>query len=292
MIGKKLLVLCLMLAASALSPGLARVHAADWKGVEKVVGRSGMIQGDMYKVAFPRSDLSVKVGEVAVEPGLALTSWIGFKSMGSQAMMMGDLVLLEKEVPAVMSRLVTQGIKVTALHNHLLNSTPVVMYLHVAAQGDPQKLAAAVRGALALTATPAQPAAPAAGEKPGWGKVESIIGRKGQKKGNIISFSFNRKEKITEGGMEIPPFLGVASPVNLQMVDGKVAGTGDFVLTANEVNPVVKALLSHHITVTAIHSHMLTESPRLFFLHFWAHDEPEEVARGLKAALGEINLAR
>jgi hypothetical protein len=280
------LVLALMLSLSAVS------QAADWKGVEKVFGRSGTTQGDMFKVAFPRSDLTVKVGEVTVEPGLALTSWIGFKSMGKQAMMMGDMVLLEKEVPVVMSRLVTQGIKVTALHNHLLDATPVVMYLHVGGQGDPQKLASAVLAALSLTGTPMTPAAPAPAANPGqWAKVESILGKQGQKKGKVISFSFNRKEKIKESGMEILPFLGVASPINLQMADGKVAGTGDFVLTANEVNPVVKALLGHHITVTAIHSHMLLESPRLFFLHFWAYDEPDEVAQGLKAALREMSLA-
>ncbi len=104
--------------------------------------------------------------------------------------------------------------------------------------------------------------------------------------------SFPRKEKIKEKGMVVPPYLGMANGINLQMVGSKAATTGDFVLIGSEVNPVVKALVDHGIAVTAIHSHMLYESPRLFFLHFWGYDEPEKLANGLKAALNKINLAK
>lgn len=269
-------------------------QAADWQGAEKAYGRKGAVQGDMFKVTFPRTDLSVKVGEVAVEPGLALTSWIGFRGMGKEAMMMGDLVLLEGEVGPVMTKLTAEGVKITALHNHLIGTTPTVMYLHFSGEGDPAKLAGVIRSALAASGTPLGPPEPAAATAapPDWDKAEAILGKAGQKKGNLLQVSFSRKEKITEKGMEVPPYLGVATGINLQMVGDKAATTGDFVLVADEVNPVVKALVGHGIAVTAIHSHMLHESPRLFFLHFWGYGAPEKVAGGLKAALDQTNSVK
>ncbi len=268
-------------------------QSPDWQGVEKVFGRKGAPQGDMLKVTFPRTDLSVKVGDVPVEPGLALTSWIGFKAMGKRAMMMGDLVLLENEVAPVMAKLVAEGVKITALHNHLIGSTPVVMYLHFSGEGNPEKLAGAMRSALAVTATPLVPSAPSEAAKPAdWAKVEAIFGKPGQKKGNLLQLGFPRKETIKEKGMVVSPYLGVANSIKLQMVGNKAAATGDFVLIGSEVTPVIKALVDHGLTVTAVHSHMLFESPRLFFLHFWGYDKPEKVAMGLKEALGKINLAK
>jgi hypothetical protein len=272
----------------------AYAQTAGWAGVEKALGRKGAAQADMLKITFPRTDLSVKVGDVPVEPGLALTSWIGFKGMGKRAVMMGDIVLLESEVAPVTAKLVAEGVKITALHNHLIGTTPVVMYLHFSGEGPSGKLAASIRAALALTGTPLGASAPAAssGTSPDWSKVEAIFGKSGQKKGNLLQLSFPRKEMIMEKGMIIPSYLGMASAINLQAVGGKAATTGDFVLVGSEVNPVVKALVDHGIAVTAIHSHMLFESPRLFFLHFWGYDEPEKLATGLKAALDKINLAK
>jgi hypothetical protein len=283
----------LVLALVLLSFTSVEAKGTGWEGVEKVFAQKGKTQGDMYKLTFPRSDLSVRMGEVKVEPALALTSWIGFKKMGNGAMMMGDMVLLEREVAPVTEKLVAEGLDVTAIHNHLIGSQPVVMYLHFGGHGNPANLAAAMRRVLSVTATPLTPPAPAeAKQTPDWSRVEKIFGKTGQKKGDLLQFSFNRKEKIIENGMEIPPFMGVAFPVNLQMVDGKAASTGDFVLLAKEVNPVIRALVEHGITVTAVHSHMLFESPRLFFLHWWAYGDPEKVATGLKAALDRTNIMK
>ena len=269
-------------------------HPTAWDGVEKLLGRKGTVQGDMLKITFPRSDLKVKVGDVAVEPGLALTSWIGFKGMGRQAMMMGDLVLLENEVTPVTERLVAEGVEITAIHNHLIGSTPFVMYLHFSGVGNPEKLAGAMRSAIAMTGTPVNTPAPSASPATSadWAKVEAILGKSGQKKGNLLQVGFPRKEKIVEKGMEVPSYLGMATGINLQMVGSKAVATGDFVLLGEEVNPVVKALIGHGISVTAIHSHMLYESPRFFFLHFWGYDQPEKLASGLKAALDMTNSAK
>ena len=273
---------------------IASAQTSDWQGIESVLGRKGIVQEDMLKVTFPRTDLKVKIGDVTVEPGLALTSWIGFKGTGKNAMMMGDLVLLEKEVVPVLTRLVSEGIEVTALHNHILNETPTVMYLHFSGSGDPRKLSESMRSALSLTGTPIEVPKPVTSPPVaiGWSKVETIFAKSGQKKGNLIQFSFQRKETIKEHGMDVPPFMGMATGINLQAVGNKAATTGDFVLLADEVDPVVKALTSHNISVTAIHSHMLHESPRLFFLHFWGYDEPEKLATGLKAALDKTNYRK
>src|SRR6185369_9863489 len=166
-----------------------------------------------------------------------------------------------------------------------------VMYLHFSSNGDPRKLAEAMRAALSLTETPMEVQQPAASQTTAvvWTKVEAIFGKAGQKKGNLLQLGFPRQETIKEHGMEVPPFLGMATAINMQAVGNKAATTGDFVLLAEEVNPVVQALTGHNIAVTAIHSHMLHESPRLFFLHFWGHDEPEKLASGLKAALDKTN---
>jgi Domain of Unknown Function (DUF1259) len=262
----------------------------DWQGVETALGRKGTAQGDMLKVTFPRSDLKVTVGEVPVEPGLALTSWIGFKGSEKNAMMMGDLVLLEKEVSPVVTKLIAEGVEITALHNHILNETPTVMYLHFSGNGDPKKFAEAMRSALSVTGTPMDAQQPATQTTTvDWTKVEAIFAKTGQKKGNLFQVGFPRKETIKEHGMDVPPYMGMATGINLQAVGNKAATTGDFVLLGDEVNPVMKALTSHNIAVTAIHSHMLHESPRLFFLHFWGYDEPAKLAIGLKAALDKTN---
>jgi hypothetical protein len=285
----KQIILAAAMLAGFMSVALAQT--SDWQGVETALGRKGAVQEDMLKVTFPRSDLKVTVGEVPVEPGLALTSWIGFKGTEKNAMMMGDLVLLEKEVPPVIVQLVAKGIEVTAIHNHILNESPSVKYLHFSGNGDPRKLADAMRAALSLTGTPIemQPPATTRTTAVDWTKVEAIFGKTGQKKGNLLQLGFPRQETIKEHGIAVPPYMGMATAINIQAVGNKAATTGDFVLLGDEVNPVVQALTSHNIAVTAIHSHMLYESPRLFFLHFWGYDEPEKLARGLKAALDKTN---
>jgi uncharacterized protein DUF1259 len=268
-------------------------QSSDWQEVEKVFNRKGTVQDDVFKVTFPRSDLKVKIGEVSIEPGLALTSWVAFKLIGSHAMIMGDLVLLEGEVIPVMSKLVEGGVEVTGLHNHIMSESPKVMYLHYFGQGEPTKLAETMKAAIALTKTPLNPPQP---KQPSstidWTKVESILGWTGQHKGDLLQISIPRAETITENGMDIPPSMGVANAINFQMIGEKAATTGDFVLLASEVNPVIKALTEHGIAVTAIHNHMLTESPRLFFLHFWAVDDPEQLAKGLRTALDKTNSAK
>ncbi len=262
----------------------------EWSDVEKVFGKKGNVQDNVFKITFPRSDLKVKVGDFFVAPGLALSSWIGFMKMGNQAMMMGDLVVLDKEVAPVISKLISNSIQITALHNHIVNEAPAIKYIHFSGNGNAVSLAEKMKSVIAITGTPlTSPQAQTQSTNPDWSKVEAILGTTGKHNGNLLQYSFPRNEKLTESGMEMPAYMGMATGINFQMDENKAAITGDFVLIAEEVNPVAKALTENGIQVTAIHNHMLYDKPRLFMLHFWAVDEPGKLAKGLKAALDKTN---
>jgi hypothetical protein len=294
----------------------------DWSAVDQALGRKGAAQpGGVMRYSFPRSDLQVTATGVQLKPALALGSWVAFKdAAGGHAMMMGDLVLTEDEVAPVMRSLQRSGVEQTALHNHVLGESPRVMYMHVAGHDDPVKLAQAVRTALGQSKTPLdqQPsaAAPSAGDKgdaagagsaggqaagvdaPGGidldtAAIARALGTRGKVNGGVYQVSVPRRETIREGGREVPPSMGVATAINFQPTgSGKAAITGDFVMIASEVNPVIRALQENGIEVTALHGHMLTETPRLFFMHFWGNDDALKLARGLRAALDQTNSRR
>jgi hypothetical protein len=217
--------------------------------------------------------------------------------MGEEGMVMGDLVLTMDEVNPVMSKLTAGGIEITALHNHLLRNRPFTMYMHVQGNGDPVKLAAALHTALAESKTPLSPAAAPSRTPPpielDTATIDQALGAKGTSNGGVYQFSIPRAEPIKDGGMDVPPPMGSANAINFQPTGGgKAAITGDFVLIAKEVNPVLKALREHGIEVTAIHNHMLDDQPHLYFMHFWANDDARKLAEGLKAALAQINIAK
>jgi hypothetical protein len=267
----------------------------DWNKVDQALGKPGTNQpGGVHKFGLPRSDLKVTVDGVAIKPTLALGSWIGFLPMGNGAMFMGDLVLTENEVSPVMKRLIEDGIEITAVHNHLLRTSPAVFYMHVGGQGDPVKLAQTLHAGLALSQTPFTAPAPAAAPPTidlETAAIDSALQAKGTINGGVYQFNIPRAEAITEAGMAIPPSLGTAIAINFQPTGGgKAAITGDFVLLGKEVNPVLKALRDHGIEVTALHSHMIDDSPHLFFMHFWANDDANKLAQGLRAALDLANV--
>jgi hypothetical protein len=270
----------------------------DWAKVDQAIGKKGAAQpGGAYKFGLPRSDLKVSVDGIALKPTLALGSWIAFLPTGDGAMFMGDLVLTENEISPVMKRLIDDGVQITAVHNHLLRTSPAVFYMHVGGHGDPVKLAETLHAALALSQTPLS--APATAPPPAsltldTAALDSALGFKGTVNGGVYQFAIPRAESISEEGMAVPPSMGTAIAINFQPLGegGAAAITGDFVLLGKEVNPVLKTLRDHGIEVTALHSHMIEDSPHLFFMHFWAHDEAAKLARGLRAALDLTNVKR
>jgi hypothetical protein len=269
----------------------------EWKDVEQAMARPGQQQpGGVIRFAMPRKDLHVNLNGVAIKPGLALGSWVAFLRHGNEAMVMGDLVLTEDEVAPVMAALQKAAVQEAALHNHLLHESPHVMYMHLASHGDPAQIAKAIHDAVALTKTPdpdSTPAPPAADLGFNQSRVEQALGRSGKVNGGVLQFSVPRAEQITDSGITLPPSMGVATAINFQSTGGaKAAITGDFVLLGSEVNAVIKTLTDNGIQVTALHSHMLNEEPRLFFMHFWANDDAVKLAGALHAALDKTNSAK
>lgn len=279
-----------------LVPVSASAAETDWSQVDAAIGKKASVIGAVHKYGLPRSDLRVALDGVAIKPGLALGGWIAFEPMGHAAMMMGDLVLTGTEVAPVMRSLLTNGVKVTAVHNHLLRASPATFYMHIDAHGDPAKLAGIVRAALAETKTPFEASAAPAAEPPkldfDTAQVDEALGFQGKNNGGVYQFSIPRADHIKAGGMTVAPALGTAIAINFESTgDGQAAISGDFVAEGKEVEPLLKALQSNAIEVTALHNHMLDDEPRLFFIHFWANDDAVKLARGLRAGLDALRLA-
>jgi Domain of Unknown Function (DUF1259) len=277
------------------APEPTRASEPDWKAVEQALGKPGQLQpGDVFRIGMPRTDLSVTVKGVPVKAGFALGSYAAFKQVGDQAMVMGDLVLLDQEVPAVMSGLFAGALEVSAVHNHVNEVSPHVMYMHYEGHGDAVQLARALRQALSASGTPlGSGASPATAPGPTLDtrQIEQALGRSGRDIGaGVFQVTVPRAESITAMGVPLLPAMGVTTVMNFQpTADGKAAITGDFVLIDKEVNPVARTLRQHGIDVTALHNHGLQDSPRLFYMHFWGTDDAAKLAQGLRAALDQTN---
>jgi Domain of Unknown Function (DUF1259) len=276
---------------AVLSASAVNAQEMDWQKVDDALGRKPAVSGDAHRYGFPRTDLTVTLDGVTIKPALALGGWVAFKPAHGGAMVMGDLVLLETEINPVMLKLIEGGLEITAVHNHLLRASPATFYMHVGGHGDPAKMAAVIHDALAASKTPlTAPGAPAPASAVDLdtAQLDQIIGAKGQANDGVYQFGVPRRDPVMEGGMQLAPPgpMGVATAINFQPTGGgKAAITGDFVLVGDEVNPVIRALRANGIEVTAVHSHMLDEQPRLYFLHFWASDDALKLAKGLRAAL-------
>jgi hypothetical protein len=286
-----------LLLGASLAAFTSAVHAqgVDWQKVDDAFGRkAAVVSGDVHRYAFPRTDLAVTLDGATIRPALALGGWVAFKPMDQDVMVMGDLVLLETEINPVMAKMIENGIDITAVHNHLLRANPATFYMHVGGHGDPIKLATAIHDALSVSKTPLEPAA-APAQPPAidldTAQLDQIIGAKGQANGGVYQFGVPRRDPVTMDGMPITPAgpMGLATGIGFQPTGGgKAVITGDFVMVSSEVNPVIKTLRASGIEVTALHSHMLDEQPRLFFMHFWANDDAIKLAKGLRAALDEM----
>src|SRR5216683_1052599 len=287
----------LMLAAAMVFPGLAKAADIDWKKVDAALGKTATVAGDVHRYGLPRSDLQVSLDGVAIKPTLALGGWVAFAPMHGEAMVMADLVLLETEITPVMTKLLDGGLDITAIHNHVLRASPATFYLHVGGHGDPEKMATLIRSALSASKTPWDPPTTGAAQAMtidlDTAKLDEIIGVKGTANGGVYQFGVPRRDPIMEMGMKVTGPLGGANAINFQPTgNGRAAITGDFLVTGNEVNPLIRALRANDIEVTAIHSHMLDEQPRLFFIHFWANDDAVKLARGIRAALEKTAIAK
>jgi hypothetical protein len=293
---KRNLMLVALVTAVAF-PALSKAAEIDWTKVDTALGKTAAVSGEVHRYGLPRSDLRVTLDGVAIKPALALGGWVSFAPVHGEAMVMGDLVLLDSEITPVMTKLLDGGLDITAVHNHILRASPATFYMHVGGHGDPVKMATVIRSALAASGTPFAAPATSAGPAPAidldTGKLDQIMGVKGTAVGGVYQFGVPRRDPATESGMPVNGPLGGANAINFQPTgNGKAAITGDFLVTGNEVNPLIRALRAGDIEVTAIHSHMLDEQPRMFFIHFWANDDAEKLARNVRAALETTAIAK
>lgn len=277
--------------------GIAAAGSLDTKAIERAIGKPGEMKDEVYKISLPRKDLLVSLNGVQLKPGFALGSWIAFKQAGHEAVFDGDLVLTEQEVGAVFGKLRKEGIQVSALHNHLVGETPKLMFLHIEGKGDAGKMATSVREALSLTGTPmelplakatvtAMSSTPSEEADFDAEAIQKELNHKGKIKDGVLQIAVPRPECIKMHGTTLPPSMGMATALNFQSAgDNKVAATGDFVMDRDDVNRVTKALAEHGILVTALHNHLVHGSPELYFMHFWADDTAEKVAKGLRSGL-------
>ena len=261
-------------------------------GIENIFGKMPSKENGFFKFSFPRQDINVTLSGIKIDPRFAFTTWFAFMPQDSNStsgMMMGDVVLLESEFGAVLKKLDEKGIDISAIHNHLLGEKPKIMYLHVMSMGNPMDLFERLKAVLSVTATPLKTIFSDTATNMDWGKTEDTLGYTGKREGNILKFSIPRKERIKDAGVELPESFGVNTTINFQRIGDKAAITGDFVLIPSEINTVQKMLTRGNILVTALHSHMLFEQPRLFFMHFWAVDDPVKLAAVLHDVLVSTN---
>jgi hypothetical protein len=290
-----LIIATMLLSVAATAPTWSD-QPLDTAAISSALGRSGkLMPGDVYRVALSRSDLHVTIDGLTLRPGFALGGYAVYKAEPQGTLLLGDLPLSPAEVQAVQESLESSGFRITALHNHLLNETPHVMYMHYMKVGDAAALSADLERALALTKIPPPAAASAtpalAADFASEDVIEQILGYKRTVTGGVLSIGVPRAETITLEGMTLPPSMGVATAMNFEPADGgRVATTGDFVLIAKEVPLVESSLKAHGFLATALHQHMLGDSPTLYYMHFYAVGTPESIAAGLKDALSYVNV--
>lgn len=280
--------LYLFLVGAGAGPAFAQQQSAVWDSVGRILGTATANAPGYLRYNLPRRDLTVRIGDVAVAPALALGAWAGFSGEPNDATMMGDLVLTAAELGPVLAELAHQRIVVTAVHNHLVGEQPEIVYVHFVAQGNALDLATRLDRVVARTGTPRPvAAAPPAPPTIDTALVFEALGRHGTARGNVAQVGFVLVPgTVTMSGRTLTPALAYGSPVNIQMVDpSRAVATGDFAVLGSSVGGVLDALSGHGITATAVHSHMIGEAPHLYYIHFWADGPLRDVLRGLRAAV-------
>lgn len=281
----------LVLAAARPAP-----RASDrWEPIQRVFGQRGSAEGSYFRVELPRTDLHVRIGRDALSPRFEFTSYAGFMPAGNgRVAAMGEVILSADEVPAVLAEAHRRGVHVSALHNHLLGETPRIVYVHVFAEGPTESVARSLRAVFAAGGTPMR-APEEERSRVSWSAIDAILGRHEEAEGDVAEYVFPRRERLAVHGMAVPStgVLETASEVVFeQLGGGRVANTGELFVLPAEVDPVVQELDAHGLHVTAVHNHMVDDTPRMYWVHWYATGDGPALARGVEAALAHMNSAR
>jgi hypothetical protein len=287
-----------LLMFAALGTSFLAAHAGlDSARIEQLTGLKGTLNEaeGVFKVTAPRTDVKVSVDGWQMPPFMGLTSWAGFTTGKKvEAMVMGDIVLLQDEVNPVMSAALDSGLSVTALHNHFFYDEPKIYFMHIGGEGSVDKLAAGVRAAFdkvkeIRAAQPeiakgfGKPFAPASNAING-AQLDPVLGAKGQAKDGMFKVVFGRMAKM-DCGCDAGKEMGVNTWAAFAGTDQDAIVDGDFVVLESELQPVLKSLRHDGINIVAIHHHMTGETPRYLFLHYWGRGPAGELAQAVKNAL-------
>ena len=279
----------LLLAAVIIGvPPLAAQTGQPWDSAGKIIGVAPAATGGYYRYNLPRRDITLHVGDVTVAPALALGTYVGFAGTATDATMMGDIVVESGELKGVMAELSRQHIGVTAIHNHIVGSDPALVYVHYHAQGAVLDLAARVSAVLAKTAVPrpVAPAGPAPTLSIDTAAVFAMLGP-GRAQGAVAQYGLMFVPgSLSMMGHALNPGLAYGSPINIQQVSPtRAVAAGDFAIVESRVQPLIDTLTAHGITPVAMHTHLVGETPKVYYIHFWADGTLSDVLRGLKAAI-------
>jgi len=290
---KRLLLVSLWVASIGIASG-----SLDTDKIDRATGLKGKLneKEGVYKVTFPRDDVKVVVGGWTMPPFMGLGTWAAFKETNAGAMVMGDTVLFEDEVNTVMSAALDNGLSVTALHNHFFFDEPKVYFMHIEGEGSVDKLAGAVkkmydmikaiRGSNAKPgrsfATVGQPPLPEKSSITA-GPLNEIFGAQGEVKDGMVKFTIGRPAKMH--GVTIEKDMGVNTWAAFAGTDDNAIVDGDFAVTEDELQPVLKELLEDKINIVAIHQHMTHEEPRIMFFHYWGRGAAKDLANAVKGGL-------
>lgn len=280
-----LTLVCVFLPAAA---GRAQAPPTDpWGSVSAILRAPTVPVAGGARFNFPRTDLAVRIAGVAVAPSIALGSWAGFAVTGIDTMVMGDLVVTGAELLETLRQLAVEGISVTGVHNHLVGEEPRVLYVHYLGHGGASDLARRIGRVLARTATPLPVATVAAAPV----TIDTALlfrglGLHGRASGAVAQFGTDLvRRTVAVRGSAMPPFA-YGSPVNVQAVSGtRWVATGDFAVPAERTDTVIRALSRDGVLVTAVHSHLVGESPAVYFIHFWADGTPASVVAAIRSGL-------
>lgn len=291
-----LLIICASTSASlpsAMAEDSRQPGAPDWSDVEMEMSMHGekSLNGTITFVVPP--NLNVTLDGVALEPGSEMSAEITFMDMDGKAMMVGEIPVVESKVTNITEMLVRSGISATALHNHLLWESPTIIWLHVHGEGDPVDIARKLRPIIVEASQGSETASKEASipvSEVDTAALDSIMGYSGKASHGAYVYEIPRAGTIRINGTEVPPEMGVATEMTFQPIgNNSIAATGEFVLEAAEVEPVLHSLTSNGINVTSLHNHMLTEEPRLFYMHYWVKGDATTIAGNLREALDKTN---
>lgn len=275
-------------AAIACPPGSSKLDIAR---IEQITGMKGTEKNGEYKITVPQNDLHVVVDGFKIIPAMGLGSWAAFTPCGDSAMVMGDIIVTEKDLAPVQQEVIRQGFAITAIHNHFVRNRPNIMYMHIDKSSDITTLSNGVKAIFARVAEsrghdPGSAKADSVTNTLNTAELDSIIGQKGQASKGVYKYTIGRPDvQLKEHGKPVSAFMGFNTWAAWQGSPEKAAVCGDFTMLENEVEPVIKALVQNGIEVVAVHNHMVHEDPKVFFLHYWGVGNAAQLAKGLRMAL-------